>query len=112
MRNWEVYINDIYLCIKRIIEYTEHLSFEEFLQDNKTYDAVLRNLGIMGEAVKNIPEEIRENYNQTEWKKIAGLRDIVVHDYFGINDEIIWDIVKNKIPELRNSIESIIQDLK
>ena len=107
MRNWEVFINDIKLCIVRILEYTNNLSYEEFNKDHKTFDAVLRNLEVIGEAVKNIPDEIREKYNFIEWKKIAGLRDIVIHDYFGVNEEIIWDIVQNKIPELKELLNKI-----
>jgi len=67
-------------------------------------------LGIIGEAVKNIPDSIRNDYDYIEWKKIAGLRDIVIHDYFGVNDEILWDIVTNKIPQLRKDVLNIIKD--
>ncbi|MEO8513292.1 MAG: DUF86 domain-containing protein [Ignavibacteria bacterium] len=92
---------------RKILEYTNNLSYEEFNKDYKTYDAVLRNIEIIGEAVKNIPDDIREKYNFIEWKKIAGLRDIVIHDHFGVNEEIIWDIVQNKIPELKESLNKI-----
>jgi len=71
---------------------------------------VTRNLGIIGEAVKNIPAEIKRKYPNIEWKKIAGLRDIIIHEYSGINLEIIWDIVVNKIPELKILINKIIKE--
>lgn len=107
MRNWEVFIDDIKLCIERILEYTHNITYKEFISDYKTYDAVLRNIDIIGEAVKNIPNEVRAKYSFIEWKKLAGLRDIVIHDYFGVNEEIIWDIVQNKIPELKDLINKI-----
>lgn len=110
-RDWKVFINDILKCAERIVDYTSGYDFEKFVFDIKTYDAVLRNLEIIGEAVKNIPEDVRKEYEFVEWKKIAGLRDIVIHDYFGVNDDIIWDIVKNKIPQLKNDMLSIKKDL-
>ena len=73
-------------------------------KDEKTVDAVVRNLEIIGEAVKNITEEIRKEYNDIEWRKIAGLRDILIHHYFGINLPIIWDIVTRKIPPFSQDI--------
>lgn len=67
-------------------------------------DAVMRNLAIIGEAAKKIPAEFRRKYPELEWKKMAGLRDIVVHDYFGIDEDIIWDVVTIRIPELKQYI--------
>jgi len=68
----------------------------------------VRNLEIIGEAVKNIPDEVKKGNPDVEWKKIAGLRDILIHVYFGIDVEVVWDIVKNKIPKLKEKIEEIL----
>lgn len=69
---------------------------QEFFKDNKTYDAVMRNIQIIGEAIKHLPSDVRKEYKNVDWKKAAGLRDIVVHEYFGINKNIIWDVIKTK----------------
>ena len=94
--------------MKRIEKYTESINFEEFRNSELIQDGVVRNLEIIGEAVKNIPEDIKRNNPDVEWRKIAGLRDILVHAYFGIDVEVVWDIVKNKVPELKGKIEKIL----
>ncbi len=107
-REWQLFVKDIEKSINRIIEYTKEMERGDFFMDYKTFDAVMRNLSIIGEAIKHIPQYIREKYKEIEWKKIAGLRDIVVHGYFGIDEDIIWDVVKNKIFELKTQIEAIL----
>ena len=84
------------------------LQREAFENDDKTVDAVVRNLEIIGEAVKMIPESIRLAHPNIEWKKIAGLRDILAHQYFGVDIEIIWDILENKLPALEEEINEIL----
>jgi len=74
-----------------------------FSRDEIHLDAVLRNLGIIGEAVKNVSEETRQKYPKVKWRKIAGFRDIVTHEYFGVNEETVWDIIKNEIPRFVGS---------
>jgi uncharacterized protein with HEPN domain len=76
------------------MSYTKDMSLKELLKDDKTYDAVMRNLQIIGEAIKHLPATFRSENKNIDWKKAAGLRDIVVHEYFGINRDIIWDVIK------------------
>lgn len=103
-RNPTLFLNDIRQSCERIINYVHDLEFEDFCNDFKTYDAVVRNIEIIGEAVKNLPEETRSQYNGVEWKKISGLRDIMIHAYFGIDNEILWDVISTKIPALLKAL--------
>ena len=92
---------------EKILRYTRGLSREEFLKEEKTYDAVLRNLEIIGEAAKQISEERKKQVASIEWRKIGGFRDIVIHEYFGIDQNILWDIVTTKVPALRDQLKKI-----
>lgn len=109
-RDYNVYLEDILEAIRKIRDYTSGLSCKDLESNEQVFDAVNRNLEIVGEAVKNIPEDIRSRQPDVEWKKIAGLRDILIHQYFGIDTEIIWDIVQNKIPVLEQQIRKIIDE--
>ncbi len=109
-RDYKVYLEDILEAIGKVREYTSGMSQATFFDDSKTVDAVVRNLEIIGEAVKNIPEDIRSRYPDVEWKKIGGLRDILIHEYFGIDVEIIWDILQVKLPILENQVKKILTD--
>lgn len=86
------------------------MKYDDFTKNDLIKDGVIRNLEIVGEAVKNIPQTIKTKHPKVEWKKIAGLRDILIHEYFGINLEIVWDIVKNKIPQLKKDIKDILKN--
>jgi len=107
-----VYFEDILEAIKRIDTYTTDFHLDRFKSDPKTVDAVVRNFEIIGEAVKKIPDSIRKQHPSIEWQKIAGLRDILIHEYFGIDAEIIWDVIQTKLPSFKNTISKIIQDLQ
>jgi uncharacterized protein with HEPN domain len=107
MPPYELYLDDIRECIRKIESFSDGLNFSRFSKDEKTVDAVIRNLEIIGEAVKKIPIDIKKKNPDVEWKKIAGLRDILIHEYAGINMKIIWDVVRNKVPELKKSIQNI-----
>ena len=110
-RNTRVYLNDIISSINQIRDYVKTLSFDDFSEDKRTIDAVIRNLEIIGEAVKNIPQDIKSEFKY-EWRAVAGLRDILIHEYFSIDEEIIWDIIKNKIPELYTAVEEMMRELQ
>lgn len=101
------YLDDIQDSLKQIQQYTHGYTFQQFVDDRKTQDAVVRNLEIMGEAAKHISAALRKRHSEIPWKSLAGVRDRVVHDYFGINYEIIWQIVTKELPELDVNLRKI-----
>jgi len=111
-KEYKVYLNDILECIEKIEKYTKGVSYEKFAKSTLLADAVIRNLEVIGEAVKKIPADVKRKYSGIEWKKISGLRDVLIHEYFGINLEIVWDIIVNKIPELKFSVMKISEAIK
>jgi uncharacterized protein with HEPN domain len=106
-RSLQLYLDDICASCVKVQRYTLNMTLENFVADDRTYDAVVRNLQIIGEAVKQIPSNIREQYPTIEWRKIAGLRDILAHAYFSLENETLWDIVQNKVPELLEQVQHI-----
>jgi uncharacterized protein with HEPN domain len=108
-RDYKVYLEDMLQAVEKILRYCSGLSFETFSADDKTLDAVVRNLEILGEAAKQVPDSIRKDYPAVDWMKISGLRDILIHQYFGIDVVIIWDIVQHKIPVLQRQIVQMLK---
>jgi uncharacterized protein with HEPN domain len=109
-RDHRLYLQDITASCSKILSYTADMDFETFIADSRTYDAVLLNLQIIGEAVKKLPRDILDRSPDMEWRKIAGLRDIIAHAYFQIEDSIIWDVVQTKIEPLRQSATLALTD--
>lgn len=111
-RSLQLYLGDILASGAKVLRYTQGMTCQEFVAEEKTYDAVVRNLQIIGEAVKNIPAAVRDKYPEVEWRKIAGLRDILAHAYFSLEDETLWDIVENKVYPLIEQVERILGELE
>lgn len=100
-RELKTYIDDIITAVEKIEKYTAEMLKEDLEINELVQDAVVRNLEIIGEAVKKIPDEVRNKQEDIPWKKIAGLRDILVHEYFGVNMNIVWDVIENKLKPLK-----------
>jgi uncharacterized protein with HEPN domain len=110
MRDDRAYLLHIRDSIHRIKSYTV-AGKDAFLADAKTQDAVVRNLEIIGEAAKNISEGTRASYPETPWRRIAGMRDKVIHEYFGVDLSLIWDVVEGELPSLERQVETMLSAL-
>ena len=107
MKDDRVYLRHLEECIGRIVEYTQG-GLEPFLADTRTQDAVLRNLEVIGEAVKNLTPKLTDSHPEIPWKRIAGLRDILIHHYFGVDLEIVWRVVEDRLPELARAVAELL----
>jgi uncharacterized protein with HEPN domain len=110
-RTYKLYLQDILECCEKIKDYTKDVNFADFSADRKTIDAVVRNLEIIGEAVKNVPNEILQTRSEIDWKKTARFRDLVIHHYFKVDLEIVWDVVQNSLVSLENAVVQILENL-
>jgi len=110
-RDYNFYIKDILQSILQIDTFIEGMRYEEFLKDDKTASAVIRKLEIIGEAAKHIPIRLRQKHPELPWTEMARMRDKLIHGYFGVDHEIVWKVVKERLPELKSSLEKIIADL-
>lgn len=111
-RNYIFYLEDMLLSMNRIEEYTEGLDFKRFKLNYMVVDAVIRNFEVIGEASKNIPPEIKHKYPEIPWGKMYGLRNMISHEYFGIDYEMLWEIAKNNLPENQADLQEIISKEK
>lgn len=100
-------LSDIREALQRIAAYVQDMTYEAFVQDTKTQDAVIRNLEIVGEAAKNLSEELRAAYPILPWKRMAGARDRLIHHYFGVNLDIVWQIVTSELPHVASALDTI-----
>ncbi len=109
-RDPEILLEDITSALEKIGRYTSGMTKDRFLADERTMDAVVRNLEIVGEAVRQLPEPFREAHPEIPWWQIAGMRNRIVHDYFGVDAEIVWQVVSTSVPELEASLKRIAGD--
>ncbi|MBU4317469.1 MAG: DUF86 domain-containing protein [Proteobacteria bacterium] len=107
-REYSVYLEDILDAVQKTMDFIGEMSFDQFARDDKTIFAVIRALEIIGEASKNIPEQIKKDNTEIPWREMAGIRDKLIHDYFGIDLDVIWKTVKEDLPPLAPIITHIL----
>lgn len=110
-RDYKLFLHDILESIEKILEFTKDMSFEEFVEDDKTASAVVRKLEIIGEASKNIPNQIIKRYKTVPWKEMAKTRDKLIHGYFVVDYEIVWKVVKERLPIIRPELEKVLKKM-
>ncbi len=110
-REWIFYLEDIRDSALKVLRYTKGMDLSAFQENEQAFDAVIRNLEIIGEAAKYLPSEARTMMPEIEWAKAAAFRDIIAHHYFGLDARIVWDVVQNKIPEIASTSTSILEKL-
>lgn len=106
------FIEDIIDAMNKALEFARGVSYEEFAKDDKTIFAVIRAIEIIGEAAKNIPEDARKEYPEIPWNGMAGMRDKVIHGYFGVDIKVVWDTIEKRIPEIKLLFEKMLKDLE
>lgn len=109
-RNVAVFLFDIVECCEDIEGYLAGSMKESFLEDTKTQDAVVRRLEIIGEAVRRLPLPLREKYTDVPWREVSGMRDVLIHGYFSINVERVWETAQNDVPKLKEQVEKILKE--
>jgi len=111
-RNVEIYIKDIIEYMERAENHIRNFQLDQFLKDDKTCDAVIRCIEVIGEAAKNIPEEIRTSYPSISWRDLAGMRDKIIHSYFTVDFETVWLVVKEDIPRLKPMVKKVLDKIE
>lgn len=109
-RDWKLRVNDILICIEKIQSYTTGMTYEQFRQDDRTIDAVIRNLEIIGETAGYIPEVIQEKYPELAWLEMRGMRNIMIHEYFGVSLPIIWRTITHDLSPLAEGMKRLLNE--
>ena len=112
MREYSLYLKDILEAMASIEKFVAGMEFEDFKNDDRTSSAVIRKFEIIGEAIKHIPDEIRNKYPQIKWKQMAGMRDRLIHFYFGVKYDLVWHTIKDVIPQVKPIIQGILKDIE
>lgn len=106
------YIQDIIEALWEVEDFTAELQYEDFVKDKKTINAVVRSLEVIGEATKKIPDSLRLTYPEIPWKRMAGMRDKLIHEYFGIDLEIVWEVINSELPPIKPLIQKVLDDIE
>jgi len=110
-RTSKLFVEDMLTAMEKVERYTKELNYDSFVANEMAVDAAMRNLLVIGEAAKNIPEEIRAKYSDIPWKRMIGLRNITIHEYFGVDLSIVWEIVSKNLPETKTKIVALLENL-
>jgi len=110
MRDYTIYLKDILAAIQSIEEFIAGMDLDSFQGDDKTTSAVIRKLEIIGEAVKQLPDEIRQKHPEVPWKEMAGMRDRLIHFYFGVDYHLVWKAITERLPQVKQKIEKVLQE--
>ena len=110
-RNYSMFIKDMLDAMNKIDLVIQNISYQDLLEDDKTSSAVIRKLEIIGEASKNIPANVRRKYSGIDWEGMAGMRDKLIHFYFGVDYEILWKVIKEDLPAVRPQVERMLRDM-
>jgi len=106
-RDWKFRLDDIIEALDRIFDYVQGMDYDSWRKDRKTIDAVVRNLEIIGEAAANVPENIQEQFTEVPWYQMRGMRNVLIHEYFGLDDEVIWKTIQDDLPFLKKTIQKL-----
>lgn len=110
-RDYRLYIDDIIAAMEKIRTYSKEMSFEDFSADEKVVDATIRNFEVIGEAVKHLPSKLKKRYPNIPWKTMAGMRDKLIHEYFGVNKRVLWRTIKEELPPIEPLIRDVLKYL-
>lgn len=109
-RGYMLYLEDILTSTSKILKYVGDMQYHELLIDEMRIEAIVRNFEIIGEAASKVPQDIREKYEFIAWRKIADFRNVLAHEYFAVDYEIMWEIIKEKLPVLQNDIQKVLKE--
>ena len=111
-RDYRLFIKDIIAAMESTEGFVEGMSFEQLTQDDKTSSAVIRKFEIVGEATKLLPDELKEEHHEIQWKRMAGMRDRLIHAYFGIDYKLVWEAIKTEVPSMKLKLQEILTELE
>jgi uncharacterized protein with HEPN domain len=110
-RDFTLFVEDIISAVEKIERYTKKQSFKDFSENEMAVDAAIRNFEVIGEAAAKIPKEVKDTYPFVEWKEMTGFRNILIHDYFGVDVESLWDTIRKNIPQLKKNIKKLKKEI-